>query len=159
MPNSRESTKLKNLSRTDKMLSTQYRLRLEFICKKIANKEDVKLEDMIWAEKLSKVIQLPRWLRKARRHAAQDIEEGMDDFMNKMGLGILTHQLSLDSLVQTKLLIGLSKTNLMIGDNVTEFEDHSETYEKMNKEFEEEGLASVSKSLLRKIDDWRQRDQ
>ena len=36
------------------MLSTQYRLRLEFICKKIANKEEVKLEDMIWAEKLSK---------------------------------------------------------------------------------------------------------
>ena len=27
------------------MLSTQYRLRLEFICKKIANKEEVKLED------------------------------------------------------------------------------------------------------------------
>ena len=39
------------------MLSTQYRLRLEFICKKIANKEDVKLEDMIWAEKLAKAIQ------------------------------------------------------------------------------------------------------
>ena len=36
------------------MLSTQYRLRLEFICKKIANNEEVKLEDMIWAEKLAK---------------------------------------------------------------------------------------------------------
>ena len=36
------------------MLSTQYRLRLEFICKKIANKEDVKLDDMIWAENLAK---------------------------------------------------------------------------------------------------------
>ena len=29
------------------MLSTQYRLRLEFICKKIANKEEVKLEDIL----------------------------------------------------------------------------------------------------------------
>ena len=71
------------------MLSTQYRLRLEFICKKIANKEEVKLEDMIWAEKLAKRHTTARdWLNKARRQAAQDIEEGsMDDFMNKMGLG------------------------------------------------------------------------
>ena len=36
------------------MLSTQYRLRLEFICNSIANHEEVKLEDMIWAEKLAK---------------------------------------------------------------------------------------------------------
>ena len=36
------------------MLSTQYRLRLEFICKCIVNGEDVKLEDMIWADKLAK---------------------------------------------------------------------------------------------------------
>ena len=71
------------------MLSTQYRLRLEFICKKIANKEEVKLEDMIWAEKLAKAHTLAReWLQKARRQAAQDIQEGsMDDFMNRMGLG------------------------------------------------------------------------
>ncbi len=71
------------------MLSTQYRLRLEFICRKIANKEEVKLEDMIWAEKLAKSHTTARdWLNKARRQAAQDIEEGsMDDFMNKMGLG------------------------------------------------------------------------
>jgi len=71
------------------MLSTQYRLRLEFICRKIVNKEEVKLEDMIWAEKLAKSHTTARdWLNKARRQAAQDIEEGsMDDFMNKMGLG------------------------------------------------------------------------
>ena len=36
------------------MLSTQYRLRLESICRCIANKEQVPLEDMIWAEKLAK---------------------------------------------------------------------------------------------------------
>jgi hypothetical protein len=71
------------------MLSTQYRLRLEFICKKIANKEEVKLEDMIWAEKLAKSYTTARdWLNKARRQASQDIQEGsIDDFMNKMGLG------------------------------------------------------------------------
>tara|TARA_B100000902_G_scaffold339892_1_gene342376 strand:- start:1851 stop:2168 length:318 start_codon:yes stop_codon:yes gene_type:complete len=72
------------------MLSTQYRLRLEFICKRIANDEEVKLEDMIWAEKLSKANTTAReWLRKARRTAANpDIQEGsMDDFMNRMGLG------------------------------------------------------------------------
>ena len=36
------------------MLSTQYRLKLEFICKCIANGEEVKLADMIWANKLAK---------------------------------------------------------------------------------------------------------
>ena len=71
------------------MLSTAYRLRLESICRCIANKEQVPLEDMIWAEKLAKRHTTARdWLNKARRQAAQDIEEGsMDDFMNKMGLG------------------------------------------------------------------------
>ena len=71
------------------MLSTQYRLRLEFICKKIANKEEVKLEDMIWAEKLAKRHTTARdWLNQARRQSSQNIEEGsVDDFMNRMGLG------------------------------------------------------------------------
>ena len=36
------------------MLSTQYRLRLEGICKSIAAGQEVSLEDMIWAEKLAK---------------------------------------------------------------------------------------------------------
>ena len=59
------------------MLSTQYRLRLEFICTKIANKEEVKLEDMIWAEKIAKRYTTARdWLNKARRQSSQDIEEG-----------------------------------------------------------------------------------
>ncbi|AIX24466.1 hypothetical protein AAJ62_gp122 [Synechococcus phage ACG-2014g] len=71
------------------MLSTQYRLRLEFICKCIANGEEVKLDDMIWAEKLAKSHTLARdWLQKARRQASQNIEEGStDDFLNRMGLG------------------------------------------------------------------------
>ena len=70
------------------MLSTAYRLRLEGICKKIATKEEVSIEDMIWAEKLAKSYTTARdWLQKARRQS-KGIEEGsMDDFMNKMGLG------------------------------------------------------------------------
>ena len=71
------------------MLSTTYRLRLESICKKIANKEEVSLTDMVWVEKLAKSYTTAReWLNKARRQSAQDIQEGsMNDFMNKMGLG------------------------------------------------------------------------
>ena len=71
------------------MLSTQYRLRLEAICKKIATNQEVALTDMIWAEKLAKSHTPAReFMNKARRQAALDIEEGsMDDFMNRMGLG------------------------------------------------------------------------
>ena len=71
------------------MLSTQYRLRLEFICKRIANGEEVKLDDMVWAQKLAKAnTSANEMLKKARRQAAQDIEEGStDDFLNRMGLG------------------------------------------------------------------------
>ena len=72
------------------MLSTQYRLRLEFICQRIVNGEEVKLEDMIWADKLAKANGSAReMLRKARRQALNpDMQEGsLDDFMNKMDLG------------------------------------------------------------------------
>ena len=70
------------------MLSTKYRLRLEGICKKIANGESVDLPDMIWADKLAKANTTAReWLRQARRQS-KGIEEGsLDDFMNRMGLG------------------------------------------------------------------------
>jgi hypothetical protein len=71
------------------MLSTQYRLKLEFICKCIANHEDVKLDDMVWAQKLAKAnTSANEMLKKARRQASQSIEEGStDDFLNRMGLG------------------------------------------------------------------------
>ena len=71
------------------MLSTQYRLKLEFICKCIANNEDVKLDDMIWAQKLAKAnTSANEMLKMARRQSSQNIEEGsMDDFMNRLGLG------------------------------------------------------------------------
>ena len=71
------------------MLSTKYRLRLEFICKCIANNEEVKLDDMVWAQKLAKANTTAyEMLKKARRQSSQEIEEGsMDDFLNRMGLG------------------------------------------------------------------------
>jgi hypothetical protein len=72
------------------MLSTQYRLRLEFICQRIVNGEEVNLEDMIWAEKLAKSNRsAAEMMRKARRTARNpDMQEGgLDDFMNRMDLG------------------------------------------------------------------------
>ena len=71
------------------MLSTQYRLKMEFICKCIANEEEVKLDDMIWANKLAKAnTTANEMLKKARRQSSQKIQEGtMDDFLNRMGLG------------------------------------------------------------------------
>ena len=72
------------------MLSTQYRLRLDAICKQIVDGEDVKLEDMIWAQKLAKVnTTAATWMRQARQKAANPEmkEGGTDDFLNRMGLG------------------------------------------------------------------------
>jgi hypothetical protein len=61
------------------MLSTQYRLRLEAICVKISQHEEVSLEDMIWAEKLAKVNRTAgTMLRQAR---------DMDDFLNQLDIG------------------------------------------------------------------------
>ena len=55
------------------MLSTQYRLRLEGICKSIAAGQEVNLEDMIWAEKLSKANTSARgMLSSARRFKTDD---------------------------------------------------------------------------------------
>ncbi len=72
------------------MLSTKYRLRLEFICSRIVNGEEVQLSDMIWANKLAKANQsAASMLRMARRKAANpDMPEGgMDDFLNQMDIG------------------------------------------------------------------------
>ena len=76
------------------MLSTQYRLRLESICERIANKEEVGLEEMIWAEKLAKANRsAARILRQARRRAENpDMQEGdMDDFLNQLDIGGTGH--------------------------------------------------------------------
>ena len=72
------------------MLSTKYRLRLEFICSRIINGEDVQLDEMIWANKLAKSNRSAyEMLNKARRIAANpNVEKGgLDDFMIQMGLG------------------------------------------------------------------------
>ena len=50
------------------MLSTQYRLRLEGICKSIAAGTEVSIDDMIWAQKLAKANTSARgMLSSARR--------------------------------------------------------------------------------------------
>ena len=72
------------------MLSSKYRLRLEFICKKISNNEEVLLEDMIWADKLAKANRSAgEMLRRGRRRQANpEMQDGsMDDFLNQMDLG------------------------------------------------------------------------
>ena len=56
-----------------------------------------------------------------------------------------------------KSLIGFNVINLMIGDNVTE-KITPETYEKMNEEFIEEGLAfRIIVPTQEQIDDWIER--
>ena len=72
------------------MLSTQYRLRLESICKKIIKGEQVDLSEMIWAEKLSNVNRSAATiLRQARRKAVNPdmVEGGLDDFLNQLDIG------------------------------------------------------------------------
>jgi len=77
------------------MLSTQYRLRLEAICEKIAKHKEVSLEDMIWAEKLAKSNRSAATiLRQARRRAENpNMKEGdMDDFLNQLDIGGIGHE-------------------------------------------------------------------
>ena len=60
-------------------------------------------------------------------------------------------------MVLMKSLIGFNVINLMIGDNVTE-KITPETYEKMNEEFIEEGLAfRIIVPTQEQIDDWIER--
>ena len=72
------------------MLSTEYRLRLEFICNKIIKKEEVQLADMIWAEKLAKANRSAgELMRRARRLSSNPEMEtnSLDGFMNALDLG------------------------------------------------------------------------
>ena len=54
------------------MLSTAYRLRLEGICKSIAAGTEVSIEDMIWAQKLSKSNTSARGMVNQARRLATD---------------------------------------------------------------------------------------
>ena len=66
------------------MLSTQYRLRLEGICKDIASGSEVSMEDMIWAQKLAKANTSARgMLQKARRMSTNPDES----FLNSLNIG------------------------------------------------------------------------
>ena len=72
------------------MLSTQYRLKVEYICKRISEGGEVELADMMWVERLAKAnTTVSGMLRRARRECSNPemIEGGLDDFMNKMDIG------------------------------------------------------------------------
>jgi hypothetical protein len=72
------------------MLSTQTRLRVEFICDRIAKGAPVELNDMAWLQKLaSRNPTVDTWLRKARRAAIQGDQEptSLDSFCQAMDLG------------------------------------------------------------------------
>lgn len=72
------------------MLSHNYRVKLEAICNKIVLREEVPLEDMIWAEKLSKANRsAATLLRQARRKSENPgMKEGdLDDFLNQLDIG------------------------------------------------------------------------
>ena len=64
------------------MLSTAYRLRLEGICKSIAAKQEVSLDDMIWAGKLSKRNTSARGMLNAARRLATDPDGSCLKFLN-----------------------------------------------------------------------------
>ena len=66
------------------MLSTNYRLRLEGICKDIASGTEVSMSDMIWATKLAKANTSARgMLSSARRLAVSDD----DSFLKYLDIG------------------------------------------------------------------------
>ena len=66
------------------MLSTQYRLRLEAICKDIASGAEVSLQDMIWAEKLSKANTSARGMLATARRMNSNPN---DSFLNNLNIG------------------------------------------------------------------------
>ena len=66
------------------MLSTQYRLRLESICKDIASGSEVSLEDMIWANKLAKANTSARGMLNTARRLSTNPN---DSFLNGLNIG------------------------------------------------------------------------
>jgi hypothetical protein len=77
------------------MLSHNYRIRLEKIAEKIAKGEEVPLDEMIWANKLSAHnAHAGKIMRQARRKLENpDMVEGsMDDFLNQLDIGGLGNE-------------------------------------------------------------------
>ena len=66
------------------MLSTAYRLRLEGICKSIAAGTEVSMEDMIWAQKLSKANTSARGMLATARRMRTNPN---DSFLNNLNIG------------------------------------------------------------------------
>tara|TARA_Y100001937_G_C6881610_1_gene225016 strand:- start:85 stop:378 length:294 start_codon:yes stop_codon:yes gene_type:complete len=66
------------------MLSTQYRLRLEGICRSIASGTEVSIDDMIWAEKLAKANTSARGMLRTARKIARNPN---DQFTNQLDIG------------------------------------------------------------------------
>ena len=72
------------------MLSTETRLRIENICNRIENHEEVTFEDMTWIQKWADHNRIAhRMLNQARRVAAmgKPIPGSMDEFLNDLDLG------------------------------------------------------------------------
>lgn len=73
-----------------KVLSNNYRQKLQEICSRIEKGETVELNEIIWCEKFSQRNHVAaRILRQARRKAnTPSMKEGdMDDFLNQLDLG------------------------------------------------------------------------
>ena len=72
------------------MLSHNYRIKLEEICNRIATHQEVSLEEMVWANKLSAHnAHAATILRRARRKSQNPnmVEGDIDDFLNQLDLG------------------------------------------------------------------------
>lgn len=68
------------------MLSTNYRLRLEFICKRIATGQPIELDDRIWATKLGvRNTTAASMLRQAERLAQNP--ESAGDLLSRLDIG------------------------------------------------------------------------
>ena len=79
------------------MSSTAYRLRLEGICKSIAAGTEVSMEDMIWAQKLSKANTSARGMLATARRMRTNPN---DSFLNNLNIGdpdSRTHKRGFDS--------------------------------------------------------------
>ena len=66
------------------MLSTQYRLRMEKICKDIASGAEVSIEDIIWALKLAKANTSARGMLNTARRISTNPDES---FLNSLNIG------------------------------------------------------------------------
>ena len=64
------------------MLSTNYRLRLEAICKDIASGSEVSMSDMIWAQKLAKANTSARGMLSSARRLRGDDDTTFLKYLN-----------------------------------------------------------------------------